>query len=96
MVDFGSWFSFVVGLVGVAAMLLLLVVQKRFRGGTIGKGFSLWVFAVFLWGVSMLQVGVMALFWPHEHTVLIHHGLMGLGLVMGLAGSYVFYRIPTR
>lgn len=88
-------FAFVAGLVGVAASVLLYVVRGHFRGGTLGRGFGVWLFAVFLWALAMLQEGIMELFMESPYTELIHQVLMAVGLVIALLGTYIFYSIPS-
>lgn len=91
-----AWFALVVGILGISVALLLFVVKERFRGGTIGRGFGMWLLAVILWAGSILQKGIMELAFETSFTGLIHQILMAAALVMALAGTYVFYAIPQK
>lgn len=91
-----AWFALSTGLFGVVVALLLYAVRERFRGGVIGRGFSIWVLSISLWAVSMLQEGIMEVFLSSVYTELIHHVLMATGLVTALLGTYTFYSIPNR
>lgn len=95
LIDFATgWLAVVAGILGVVLAVAVYALRKRFAGGVLGRGFTVWVFAIFLWGFSMLREGVMGLFFQSNLTELLHQILMAAGLVVGLAGTYVFYGMP--
>ena len=73
LIDFVTrWLAVVAGILGVVLAVAVCASRKRFAGGVLGRGFTVWVFAIFLWGFSMLQEGVMGLLFPNNLTELLH------------------------
>jgi hypothetical protein len=91
-----TWLAVAAGLIGIALTALMFLVRERFRGGVLGRGFGVWVLALFLWAFALLQKGVMDLVVVSPFTGLIHMLIMIAGLVAALAGAYAIYGVAAR